>query len=53
MKTIILSVTLTLLAVSAVLNWAVLTGRLGSSKFKYARVWTSKDDYRLASMTRE
>ena len=50
MKTIILSITLTLLAVSAALNWAVLTGRLGSSKFEYARVWTSKNDYKLAAL---
>jgi hypothetical protein len=53
MKTIILSATLTLLAVSAILNWAVLTGHLGAARFEYAKVWTSKDDYRLASLTRD
>ena len=52
MKSTILAVALTLLAVSSALNWAVLTGHLGSAKFEYARVWVSKDDYRLASLER-
>lgn len=50
MKTIILSVTLTLLAISGALNWAFATGKLGSSHYDYARVWTSKNDYRLAAI---